>query len=211
MSDNRTYAIDITTLDKTRDGLRSAQRSVGAALADLNRRAAAGDKASHAQAGLFEAAGKRAAAAWHTLGPGKIAEGMGAASEAAHGLEGHLERSVTHVANILTPLKALVVAGGLVGVGAAIESAAKSGAELMRTAQTLGMSTQSLQGWRGAAEMSGLSADTATSSFRNLNQALYEARAGMNPLAVSAAHQFGLNLAAAPQEFAKSLADVMKQ
>lgn len=90
------------------------------------------------------------------------------------------------------------VAAAVVGVGVATymlgDKWAKTGAEVQRTAKSLGASTGFLQRARAENERFGVSADQTTSSLDALGSTLYNAKYGANNEALAVLNQVGVKL-----------------
>ncbi len=123
----------------------------------------------------------------------KVAKGMGKVSDAAVTLTRTLGLS-------LGPLESVMGAGGIVGAilaagGAAVALGvrfASAGFEVARTAQRIGVTTNDLQRYRGAARLAGLDSDDMTAAIANLGDTLQDAKFGRNPLALQMLNKFGL-------------------
>lgn len=88
-------------------------------------------------------------------------------------------------------------AGTVVAGGAAAAVGVKMGQlglDIERTARSLGMSTERLQEYRGAAKLAGLSTEAMDSSLGSLAATLTDAAAGRNPQAQALLDQFGISV-----------------
>lgn len=88
-------------------------------------------------------------------------------------------------------------AGAVVAGGAAAAVGVKLGQlgfDIERTARSLGMSTERLQEYRGAAKLAGLSTEAMDSSLGSLAATLTDAAAGRNPQAQALLDQFGISV-----------------
>jgi hypothetical protein len=123
----------------------------------------------------------------------KVAKGMGNVSNAAVTMGRTLGLS-------LGPLETVLGAGGIVGGllaagGAAIGLGvrfASSGFEINRTSQRLGISSQALQDWRGAAQLAGVHADVLTNTLDGLGTTLHNAKWGRDAEALQALEKLGI-------------------
>lgn len=131
-------------------------------------------KAGHFRAAL-DGIKRRVTETWHMGGLGRATEQLGEfrkqAGEAGEGIE--------KLTKLIGPAEGLVGLAGIGGIGSLLEGFAKGGAEIGRTAATIGISTDALQKWRGAAELAGLSADDATGSLAKLARIQHAAKFGL--------------------------------
>lgn len=124
----------------------------------------------------------------------KIAKGMANLS--------HASMKVASSLGLATePMEALFglgAAGGIVAAGAAVVALGArwgaAGFEISRTAQAIGVSTDVLQQYRGAAKLAGLEQDDLTSSFANLGKTIQDASAGRNPEAFNILNSLGIGI-----------------
>lgn len=102
----------------------------------------------------------------------------------------------------LRAVGALGLAGGLVAAAGAAAMLANRvgtvGLNVTRTSQRLGMSTSTLQRFRGAAELAGVSADTMQDSLEALGQAMQNARWNRDPRAAALFGAFTHGIATGP-------------
>ncbi len=125
----------------------------------------------------------------------KVAKGMGKVSEAAVTVSRTLGLS-------LGPLESLLGAGGVLGglalaAGGALAlgvNFARTGFEVGRTSQAIGVSTKDLQLWRGAMELAGVDADVATQALGSMGRTLQNARFGRDPVALQVLRQLGVGI-----------------
>ena len=109
----------------------------------------------------------------------KAAAGVGKLSDATLTLTRTLGLS-------LGPLESVLGAGGVVGgllaagvgVVALGVNFARTGFEVSRTAQAIGVSTKDLQLWRGAAQLAGVDADVMTTTLAGLGRSLQDMKFG---------------------------------
>lgn len=99
------------------------------------------------------------------------------------------------------PLEALFgigAAGGIVAAGAAVVALGARwgnlGFEIGRTSQSIGVSTDDLQRYRGAAKLAGVSSEGLTNSFANLGRTLQDAQFGRNPEAYQVLNKMGIQI-----------------
>lgn len=125
----------------------------------------------------------------------KAAKAMGKVSDAAVTVSRTLGLS-------LGPLEAVLGAGGIIGGllaagGAAIAlgvNFARTGFEVSRTSQAIGVSTKDLQLWRGAMQLAGVDASVATQTLAGLGRTLQDARFGRDPVALQVLRQLGTGI-----------------
>jgi hypothetical protein len=106
-------------------------------------------------------------------GKGKLSE----ASDALRGIRDQTKDVAESLTAAFTPLEGLIggiAAGGIIG-GLALmaERFANLGAGIGRTSAGLGLATQPLQQFTGAADLAGVGADTMTTSLQGLAQGVY--------------------------------------
>lgn len=118
------------------------------------------------------------------------AAAAGAAGEGALAAVG--EAGLTAAGSMATA--GLAVAGLAVGTYALGEKWAKIGAEVDRTAKSVGMAAMELQKTRAAGERFGVTADATTASVDGLGQAMYDVRSGANNLGVGVLAKYGKQL-----------------
>ncbi|HEX3809609.1 MAG TPA: hypothetical protein VHW02_07880 [Rhizomicrobium sp.] len=111
------------------------------------------------------------------LGVDKLATGLGKGARAAQGM-------AEKVASIIAPLTAVTGLGSIAGVVALGREWSLAGAEVGRTAQTLGISATKLQLMTGAASYFGIGVDTATESLKTFGSTLEDALFGRNQQAM---------------------------
>jgi hypothetical protein len=99
------------------------------------------------------------------------------------------------------PMEALLglgVAGGIAATAAAVASLGarwgRTGFEISRTAQLIGVSTDELQRYRGAAQLAGVSQDAMTNSLAQLGRTLQDAQFGRNAEAYAVLNKFGIGI-----------------
>lgn len=125
----------------------------------------------------------------------KVAKGLGKVSEAAVGVSRTLGLS-------LGPLESLLGAGGVLGglalaAGGALAlgvNFARSGFEVGRTSQAIGVSARDLQQWRGAAQLAGVDAEAMTQALTSMGRTLQDARFGRDPVALQLLRQLGIGI-----------------
>ena len=172
----------------------TGDEAASAAAEHADARAAAGGRAIWAEnleRGAFQDAKERhETGAARQLGFGdlgavrKTLSGLG---EAAGGAEAEVATMGEGLAATAAEFAGLAAAGPLVlaAVGATIAAAkvvssfARVGQEVSRTADLIGANADTLQRFRGAAELNGISPHAADSAFGNLGQILHNARFGI--------------------------------
>ena len=125
----------------------------------------------------------------------KVAKGMGAVSDAAVNVSRTLGLS-------LGPLESVLGAGGIVGgllaaAGGAVAlgvNFARTGFEVSRTSQALGVSEKYLQQLRGAFRLVGVDGDVATQTVASLGRTLQDARFLRDPKALQVLRQLGIGI-----------------
>ncbi|ACC71054.1 phage tail tape measure protein [Paraburkholderia phymatum] len=98
------------------------------------------------------------------------------------------------VASVITPLTTIAGIGSIAGIALLANEWGKFGAEVQRTSGVLGVSTQDLQAFRGAAKLAGLSADDMTGSLKSLGRTIEDATYGRNQDALVMMQKFGITL-----------------
>jgi hypothetical protein len=98
------------------------------------------------------------------------------------------------VASLITPLTAIAGLGSIAGIALLANEWGKMGAEVERTSGVLGVSTDQLQAYRGAAKLAGLSADDMTGSLKSLGRTIEDATFGRNQDALVMMQKFGISL-----------------
>jgi hypothetical protein len=98
----------------------------------------------------------------------------------------------------LQSLFGLGVAGGIVGTAAAVAALGarwgELGYEVNRTSRSIGVSTDDLQRYRGAAKLAGVSAEALTGSFTALGTTLQDAASGRNGQAYNILNSLGIGI-----------------
>lgn len=124
----------------------------------------------------------------------KISKGLRGVSTSARTLASSLGLATPAMEGLF----GLGAAGGIVATGAAIAALGvrfgNAGFEIGRTATAIGVSTDDLQKYRGAAKLAGLSAEDLTSSFEQLGTTLQDASAGRNAKAYIVLNKFGIGI-----------------
>ncbi|MBS0360516.1 MAG: hypothetical protein JSR98_03980 [Proteobacteria bacterium] len=201
-------AVEITTRDKTDEGAKAAERRFGAMAKRTQ------ETAKKSGLGVF---GKQVETI-KKLGSVDFGESLteglsriGEASREANEHVSHLTHGVLSLGGKAPGLLgevadgAGVMAGALAGTAAAVvglgvgaymlgEKWAKTGGEIGRTAQTLGVTTDFLQGARAAGERFGVTADQTTASVDGLAQTLWDAAHGGNNFALGVLGQMNIGL-----------------
>lgn len=135
----------------------------------------------------FAAFGKEAKAFAKISGIDKIGRGLGRVANAA----GDVARKMLSIA---PPLAAIASFGTIAGIAELAISWGRVGNEIANTASVLGVSTDDLQRFRGAARLAGLSADDMTGGLKALGTTLEDATFGRNQQALVMMNKFGISL-----------------
>jgi hypothetical protein len=98
------------------------------------------------------------------------------------------------IASIAPPLAALAGAGTVAGLAALASSWGHSATEIANTSATIGVTTDQLQKYRGAARLAGLTSDDMTSSLKSVGSAFEDAAAGRNTFAAGVMADKGINI-----------------
>jgi hypothetical protein len=98
------------------------------------------------------------------------------------------------IRSVAAPMLALVGGGTLAGLYALTTEWARLGLQISQTAQTLGLSTQQLQAWRGAAQALGISAETLDAGMKSLGDTIEDALYGRNAEALVMMNKLGLSI-----------------
>jgi hypothetical protein len=92
------------------------------------------------------------------------------------------------------PMAFLGSAGTIAGIAAMADQWARAGETLHNTSLAAGMSASSLMSTQAAAQLVGISGDSAASAMVNLGSTLHEATVGRNPQALAMLNQLGIGL-----------------
>jgi hypothetical protein len=202
-------AVEITARDKTETGRRAAERGFGA----LARKTSGFAKQS-GLAGFGKQLEGLSKIRDSGSGFSSIARGMSSISSAASGFSGTFETAATRITAFGAAgegalstfaeagVKAATSFAGLAGSVLAAAGAtymlgdkwAKTGAEIGRTAETLGVSTRELQAARGAAERFGVSTDVTTASLDAFGTTLYKLQTGGDQYAAGVLNELQIGL-----------------
>ncbi len=117
----------------------------------------------------------------------KLADSLRRVGKAAMGV-------VDHLRNIAAPMLALIGGGTLAGLYALTTEWAQLGFQIGQTALTLGISTQALQAWRGAAQVMGISAAALDGGMKALGDTIEDALYGRNAQALVLMNKIGLSI-----------------
>lgn len=124
----------------------------------------------------------------------KITRGMGKLSQASLAVG----RSLGIAAGPLESLLGLGAAGGIAAVAGAVAALGarwgRMGYEINRTSQSIAVSTDDLQKYRGAAGLAGVSSDVLTQSLGTLGTTLQDALYGRNPQALVILNKLGIGI-----------------
>lgn len=121
------------------------------------------------------------------LGIGRVATQMRKVAKAAVGVG-------EAVSKIVAPIAAIAGVGSIAAIGELAKKWGDLGAEISRTSQTIGISTSDLQTLRGAAQLSGLSAESLTSGLKSLGDTMEDALYGRNQSALMLMNQLGIKM-----------------
>jgi hypothetical protein len=135
----------------------------------------------------FESFGKEAQQFAKYTGLDKVGKSLSRVANAA----GDVARKVLSIA---PPLAAIASLGTIAGIAELAVSWGRVGTEIANTASVLGVSTQDLQRFRGAARLAGLSAEDMTGGLRSLGATLEDATFGRNQQALIMMNKFGISL-----------------
>jgi hypothetical protein len=100
----------------------------------------------------------------------------------------------TKIGSIVAPLTAVVGIGSIAAVGALAKKWGDYGSEILRSADSIGMSTSELQAYRGAAEMADVSAEALTGNMKALGDTLQDLDNGRNNPAKFLLNRLGITL-----------------
>jgi hypothetical protein len=100
----------------------------------------------------------------------------------------------TKIGSILAPLTAVVGIGSIAGIGMLAKKWGDFGSEILRSAQNIGMSASSLQAYRGAAEMAGVSSQAFTGNMKALGETLQDSLHGRNNDALMLLNRLGISI-----------------
>jgi hypothetical protein len=117
----------------------------------------------------------------------KVGESFGNVTKQARGL-------LDQVISISAPMAAIAGIGTAAGLAEMARKWGDAGSEIMRTSTVIGMSKQSLQEWRGVAQLAGTSVDGMTEGLHSLGNTLNDAISNRNQGALVAMNKIGLQL-----------------
>lgn len=135
----------------------------------------------------FAAFGKEAKTFAKFSGLDVIGKGLGRVANAA----GDVARKMLSIA---PPLTAIASFGTIAGIAELAVSWGHVGTEIANTAAVLGVSTDDLQKFRGAARLAGLSAEDMTGGLKSLGTTLEDATYGRNQQALIMMNKFGMSM-----------------
>ena len=114
------------------------------------------------------------------------------------------------------PMEAILgvgVVGGLVATAGAVAALGTRwgnlGFETKRTSEAIGISTDDLQKYRGAAKLAGVSADAMTESLAGIATAMQSVRSGNNPQLGQFLHALGINDTDSNEAVMKKVSDLL--
>lgn len=113
----------------------------------------------------FDALRKRAEALGKEVGSNRLIKQMGAVADSAG-------KAADKLRSMVAPLAAIFGIGTIAGVTALAGRLGRVEVALLNQATSIGMSTQELQKWQGAAKLAGLSADDMNSALSNVGEKL---------------------------------------
>lgn len=188
-----TFNIRITAVDKATQVINRVNDRIGKAFRPY-------EQAKRSAGSFFDALGKNDLVAKPLWALEKIGAGvtnLGASFGIAESsVLGGTARIASSLGMVGGPFGAFA-AGTVVAGGAAAAVGVKMGQlgfDIERTARSLGMSTERLQEYRGAAKLAGLSTEAMDSSLGSLAATLTDAAAGRNPQAQALLDQFGISV-----------------
>lgn len=188
-----TFNIRITAVDKATQVINRVNDRIGKAFRPY-------EQAKRSAGAFFDAIGKNDLVAKPLWALEKIGAGvtnLGASFGIAESsVLGGTARIASSLGMVGGPFGAFA-AGAVVAGGAAAAVGVKMGQlgfDIERTARSLGMSTERLQEYRGAAKLAGLSTEAMDSSLGSLAATLTDAAAGRNPQAQALLDQFGISV-----------------
>ncbi|OAK66066.1 hypothetical protein A3K87_09885 [Variovorax paradoxus] len=188
-----TFNIRITAVDKATQVINRVNNRIGKAFRPY-------EQAKRSAGAFFDALGKNDLVAKPLWALEKIGAGvtnLGASFGIAESsVLGGTARIASSLGMVGGPFGAFA-AGTVVVGGAAAAVGVKMGQlgfDIERTARSLGMSTERLQEYRGAAKLAGLSTEAMDSSLGSLAATLTDAAAGRNPQAQALLDQFGISV-----------------
>lgn len=202
-------AINIVDRDKTGPGQRSAERKLSGFAAKTQASArksglgAIGDQIERfAKLGKMDFSLEGLGRGLRGIGRAgaEVREGLAGATTKAIGLGGIAEGALGGVAEAAGvaagAVAGLVTVTGAAGVAAYMlgDKWAKTGGQIERTSEGLGVSASQLQAMTAANERFGVSADATTSSLDALQTTLFGAFAGTNNEAIGALNQLGITI-----------------
>ena len=187
------FNIKITAIDNATKVVNKVNKNVAAMFAPY-------DKAKQSAKSFFGAVGKndfvkRTGSGFESIGQSILGVGksFGVAEESIVG------GAMNFGSQLLTMGGAWGAVAGAAAVSTvAIEGAgvkmAKTGLDIVRTSRSLGMTTDRLQEFRGAAQMAGLSTESMDSSLSSLGSTLQDAAVGRNRQAATMLSQMGVSI-----------------
>lgn len=100
--------------------------------------------------------------------------------------------TAAQIAKIVPPLATVAGFASIAGLAALATSWTRMGQEVTQTSLAIGMSTDELQSWRGAAKMLGIDAGAATGALGSMGDTLQGAVMGRSPEALAAMTALGI-------------------
>ncbi|HIA2362665.1 TPA: phage tail tip lysozyme, partial [Burkholderia contaminans] len=170
------FTITISAVDKATDVARKVNKSLARITDPINKLG----KETKALGDHFRVIGKM-------TGVSQIAKGFNKVSGAAIG-------AARSVASVVTPIAALTGAGTVAGIIALATAFGRTATSVKNTAGVLGMPTQQLQAYTGAARLVGLSSEDMSAGLKSLGNAFEDSVTGRNLEAAGAMNQFGISV-----------------
>jgi hypothetical protein len=184
------FTITISAADKASAVAKKIETSLARITKPIDRVTASAQKLNEAGAKIrqpFSNAGASLKALSDATGLTRVANGVrsigSAASDAGKSLLG-----------VVAPIAGIAGLGSVAGIALLANEWGRMGAEVQRTSGVLGVSTDELQAYRGAAKLAGLSADDMTGSLKSLGRTIEDATFGRNQDALVMMQKFGITL-----------------
>ncbi|WP_175795969.1 transglycosylase SLT domain-containing protein [Burkholderia anthina] len=170
------FTITISAVDKATDVARKVNKSLARIADPINKLG----KETKALGDHFSVIGKM-------TGITQIGKGFTKLSGAA-------VNAARSVASVVTPIAALTGAGTVAGIIALATAFGRTATSVKNAAGVLGMPTQQLQAYTGAARLVGLSSDDMSAGLKSLGNVFEDSVTGRNLEAAGAMNQFGIQV-----------------
>jgi soluble lytic murein transglycosylase-like protein len=121
------------------------------------------------------------------IGKNPVVKGLVGIERAAQGV-------AASVARIAAPMAAIIGVGSVAGVAALATGWGRLGFEIGTTSATIGVSTSSLQAWRGAAQLAGISSEQMTGTLQAFGTTMQDVFYNRNPHAKDLMNILGVQL-----------------